>query len=105
MSNKTFLLKSVVVASFSLMAIITPCTLPPTWGQGKPAATEAAKAEVERLIEQGRKQYQQGQMEAAIATLQQALLLARRYSLREYEALPFLLRGESIMPSANRRKP
>jgi CHAT domain-containing protein/Tfp pilus assembly protein PilF len=93
MSNKTFLLKSVVVASFSLMAIITPCTLPPTWGQGKPAATEAAKAEVERLIEQGRKQYQQGQMEAAIATLQQALLLARRYSLREYEALPLLASG------------
>jgi tetratricopeptide (TPR) repeat protein len=94
MPNQTFLLKSIAIASLSLIAIITPSNLPPSWGQGTPATAEAAKAEVKRLIEQGIKQYQQGQMETAIATYQQALLLAQRYSFREYEATLLIALGQ-----------
>jgi CHAT domain-containing protein/Tfp pilus assembly protein PilF len=70
-----------------MAVIVAPCSLFPIWGQGTPITPESAQEQVPHLIVKGLRQHQQGQVKAALATFQQALLLAQRYSLRKPEAV------------------
>ncbi|WP_333308257.1 tetratricopeptide repeat protein [Microcoleus sp. B7-D4] len=79
-------MKRFISSVLTLGVCLTPLTVPvmvqPSWGQSQNSQVE----EIERLIQQARRQQQQGQPLQAIETWQQLLTIARLFKIRELEA-------------------
>jgi len=82
-------MKRIISGVLALGVCLTPLTVPlmvrPGWGQ-----SENLQEEVERLLELGLQQTQQGQPLQAIETLQQALTIGRQLKDRKSEAITLL---------------
>ncbi|MEG5231490.1 CHAT domain-containing tetratricopeptide repeat protein [Microcoleus sp. B3-D3] len=76
-------ISSVLVLGVCLTPLTVPLMVQPSWGQSQNAQVQ----EVERLIQQGMKQQQQGQPLQAIETWQQILAIARQFKIRKFEAV------------------
>jgi CHAT domain-containing protein/tetratricopeptide (TPR) repeat protein len=87
MLNKTSLFKGLTIASLSLVTVVIPLQLPLALAQTNPAPIDARTAELNQLFWKGQSLQRQRQVEAALATFQQALSLARRYSNRFIEEI------------------
>jgi tetratricopeptide (TPR) repeat protein len=82
------LLKGLPLSCLSFMLLTAPVRpLTPLAQATSPASIEAVQSEIRQLVEQGRRQQEQGQLEAALSTFQQVVTLAQRYRLRREEAI------------------
>jgi tetratricopeptide (TPR) repeat protein len=82
------LLKGFTLSCLSLMLLTTPVRPVTSQAQAaSPTSIEAVQAQIRQLVDQGKRQQDQGQLEAALSTFQQVVTLAQRYRLRPEEAI------------------
>src|SRR4028118_839343 len=82
-------IRSALVVGVCLTPLTVPLMVQPSWGQSQNAQVQ----ELERLVQQARKQEQQGQPQQAIETWQQILAIARQLQDGKTEALALLAIG------------